>query len=144
MPGFLWRCFLWYGPVGTENLRVEVGGNIFIINFPKYVSERIGSRGVARWVLYQCGVIFGCSFPGGLTSKRHPRFPRYPCWVLCGRCTQSDMLLYFGCHHPSNVTEKLCFLQLPRLKLKVAGTFLKWLQQWLAPPPLQSQYSITV
>lgn len=41
----------------------------------------------------------------------------------------SDMLLYFGVHVLSNVTQNPQFLQPPHEQAKVAGTFLKWLLQ---------------
>lgn len=98
---------------------MEIGGNVFINNFPKYVSEVIGSGGVARRVLCGCGVIFRCCFPGGLMSKRGPRFFGPPA-ESCVAAALGDMLLYFGADVLSNVTENPQFLQRPREGLKLS------------------------
>lgn len=118
MPGFLWRCFLWYGPVGTENLRVKVGGIEFIINFSKYISRWFEGVGLSQWIFVPtCGRVRP-RYPSGLSGERWPRFPpRTPaescvaalhtkpvtCWFIL-ECMPCGVTEFWGCKRRICVT----------------------------------------
>lgn len=83
-PGFYTAGFCGMVQLGLRTCGVKIGGNwIYYWLYQLYILMSLQSRDLSRWLLYRHTVVFRHRFPGGLVSKRWPRFLSYPRWESC-------------------------------------------------------------